>query len=166
MKQRIYRAKAVEWALAETSKGSEQIAVRFEITTPESEFNHITWYGYFTDKTFERTIESLRFCGWVDYDVSDIKGLDKNEVDLVIEDEENEQGAIHPKVRWVNRAGGLAIKAPLSGEKAKSFAASMRDKIKAMDAAAGTKPRPLAGQPPNIGAQDGPPPLTDKDLGF
>jgi hypothetical protein len=165
--QRRYAAKARTWGLGETDTGKEQVAIEFEILTAEAEFNHITWFGYFTEKTFDRTIESLRICGWEGNDLSDLQGLDKNEVELVIEDEEY-KGNLIAKVKWVNRPGGLALKAPLTGDKAKSFAAAMRDRIKALDAAGGFKakaPRP-SGPPPPVGSNGGPPPLTDDDIPF
>jgi hypothetical protein len=166
--QRRYAARAKTWGLGETSKGTEQIAVEFEILTEEAEFNHITWFGYFSDKTFERTIESLRHCGWTGHDLTDLTGLDANEVELVIEDEDDEDGNPRARVRWVNRKGGLALKAPLTGDKAKTFAASMRDKIKALDASAGrpTQAKPVAtAKRPPVGAHGiQTPPLTDDDL--
>lgn len=167
MMQRKYLARAKDWALSETKNGTEQIAVYFEISTPEADIPAITWFGFFTDKTWERTIESMRICGWTGSDLTKIEGLDANEVELVIEDEEHE-GRVRPKVRWVNKPGGIAIKAPLSGDKAKAFAAVMAQKIKALDASA---PKP-AGKPapkkpaPHIGTAGGPPPLTDDDLQF
>lgn len=172
--KRYYAAKAIEWGLGETSKGTEQVAVRFEILTENAEFNHITWYGYFSDKTVDRTIESLRICGWEGDDLTNLTGLDKNEVELVIGDEEDEDGNMRARVRWVNRPSGLALKAPLAGDKAKAFAASMRDKIRAIDAANGTPrksppkqaPKGNGSPPPNIGSNFGPPPLTDDDIPF
>lgn len=167
--QRRYEARARTWGLGETSKGTEQVAVEFQILTEGAEFNHITWFGYFTDKTYERTVESLRHCGWTGHDLTDLTGLDANEVELVIEDEDDEDGNPRARVRWVNRKGGLALKAPLTGDKAKSFAASMRDKIKALDASAGRPTQTATAKRPPVGAHGlppAPPPLSDDDLQF
>lgn len=168
MGQRKYLARATEWALGETDKGTEQVAVNFDIITPDAEMNTIVWYGYFSDKTWERTVESLRHCGWTGTDLADMQGLDANEVELVIEDETYE-GKTHQRVRWVNRpgGGGIALKAPLTGDKAKTFAASMRDKIKTLDASSGT-PRPKQAPRPPVRRSNGyePPPMTDDDLPF
>lgn len=163
-----YTAKAKAWGLGETDKGTEEIAVEFEILTEGAHVERITWHGYFSDKTWERTVESLRYMGWEGNDLADVQGLDMNEVELVVEDEEY-QGKVYAKVRWVNRMGGLAIKAPLTGDKAKAFAASMRDKIKALDASAPkakpaakkTAPRPVAAPYGNSA-----PAHTDDDLPF
>lgn len=133
-----YRAKARTWGLGESSKGTPEVAVEFVLSDPAMEGASITWHGYLTDAAFDRTVESLRHCGWTGDDLSDLAGLDAHEVDLVVVNEEYE-GKVHPKVKWVNKAGGLALKTPMTPEKAKAFAASMRDRIRAADAAKGKK---------------------------
>lgn len=137
--KRVYRAKAKSWGLGETKSGAEQVAVEFSILTEGAAETSLTWHGYFSEKTFDRTIQSLRYCGWSGDDMTNLEGLDANEVDIVVEDEEYE-GKTFAKVQWVNKPGGLQLKAPMAEEKAKAFAASMRDKIRALDAATGTKP--------------------------
>jgi hypothetical protein len=172
---RKYLARAASWDLGETAKGGEQIAVQFEILTEGAEFGTITWHGYFTDKSWEITIKALRTMGWLGTDLSLIEGLNTNDVELVIEDETYD-GQTFPKVKWVNRVGGLALKAPLSEEKRKAFAAMMRDKIKAFDATSDAPPpkqqpkaqpkpaqRRPAGPPPD---DFGPPPMSDDDIPF
>jgi hypothetical protein len=167
--ERNYKARAIDWGLGETANGKEQVAVQFEILTPDADIHYIAWHGYFSDKTYERTIESLRICGWTGVDLTDLTGVNANEVSLVIEDDEWE-GKVRPKVKWINRLSSLALRAPMSGDKLKSFAASMRDKIKAHDAAGGTpKPKTQPRQsapPPHIGATGGPPPISDDDIPF
>jgi hypothetical protein len=164
--QRKYLARAKDWALSETSKGDAQIVVYFEISTPEAEMAAITWYGYFSEKAWERTVESLRHCGWQGADLTDLSGLGDKEVELVIEDEEYD-GKVRPKVRWINKPGAMSIKAPLAGDRAKAFAAQMKDRIKALDAAAGKpKAQPKRAPAPHIGANGGPPPLSDDDINF
>lgn len=156
-----YKAKAKSWGLGESGTGKEQVAVSFDILTEGAELPNITWYGYFTEETMARTVESLRICGWKGDDLSVLDGLDANEVDLVI-DEEVYEGKTQTKVKWINRSGGLALKAPLSDERKKAFAAAMRDRIRAIDAAGGkrTATAPKASRPPD------PPPLTDQDIPF
>lgn len=148
-----YRAKAKSWALAEASTGNPEVAVEFEFAIDESQTASLTWHGFLGDNTFDRTIESLRFCGWTGDDLTDLSGLDTKEVVIVIENEEY-KGKVSPKIQWVNRAGGLAVKTPMSAEKAKTFAAAMRGKIRALDAAKGVKPPP---KPANGGAPKDPP---------
>jgi hypothetical protein len=164
--RRYYRARAIEAGLGESSTGKEQVAVSFEILTEGVPEKFLTWFGYFTDATANRTIESLRHCGWKGDDLTDISGLDQ-EVDLVVEEEEYE-GKQHTKVQWVNRPGGLTIKTPLSPDKAKAFSASMRDRIRALDTANGTRTAPARSTPRPAGGdkRPEPPPLGDTDIPF
>lgn len=173
---RRYIARAEQWGIGETDSGKPQVAVGFQILTEGADPGYITWHGYFTEKTADRTIESLRLCGWQGDDLTELTdsnpaaNLSANEVELVIEDETYE-GKTRAKVQWVNRPGGaLALKAPLVGDKLKAFAAEMRQNIRAFDAAKGVKrpaarPQSSTPPPPHIG-DDAAPPLTDDDIPF
>lgn len=166
--RRYKRAKAIEWALGHTSQNKEQIAVCFQLLDATEGPDRITWYGYFTEKTWERTIESLRHCGWEGDDLSDLSGLDTNEVDLVIEPEENDRGEWYDKVRWVNSRGGLALKDRMDEGEVKAFAQRMRGNILAMKKGGGQRSRtqrsgnsrsrsegaPPAGHPDDPGPSD------------
>lgn len=147
-----YQARAVQWRMCETKGGAEQVAVECAILNDDGTDADmkITWFGFFTDKTWKRSIEALRFFGWTGNDVTDLTGLDANVVDLVIAHEEWE-GKTRAKVQWVNApGGGLALKAPLVGDKAKAFAAKMKaliqDKEKGSAPAANGK-KPAAKKP-------------------
>lgn len=128
-----YRAMAVEWALGKTNGGAPQVAVRFETFEDDVPGESITWYGYFTEKTTERTLESLGYCGWTGDDITDLTGVESNEVQIVVEHETYE-GKVNAKVKWVNRpgGGGIAIKAPLDDAEKASFAREMKAKIISM----------------------------------
>jgi hypothetical protein len=150
-----YRAHAIEAALGETDSGKEQIAVRFKLLDVEGQ--EITWYGYFTEKSTEITLKALRTAGWKGSDLMDLSDLcapdSTPEVYIVVEHETYE-GKTSAKVKWVNGAGGLALKKALDPNKAKTFAARMRGQIAAFDRSAGTpKPAPARQQPDD----DGPP---------
>lgn len=125
MKPGTYKAKAVSGALGETSKGDPQVAVEFEVVEGEFAGQTITWFGYFTDRTTERTMQALRFAGWKTDDLSDLAGLGSTEVKIVCQNEEY-QGKTSLKVQWVNKIGGLALKAPMDASKAKAFAQRMK----------------------------------------
>ena len=64
IKNGTYRAKARTWALAESSRGTPEVAVEFVLSHPDANGTSITWHGYLSDGAFARTIESLRICGW------------------------------------------------------------------------------------------------------
>jgi hypothetical protein len=165
-----YRARAVSGGLGFAKNGTEQLGVDFVITEGPSEGQHVTWWGFFTDKTADRTIESLRIMGWQGDDLCDLTGIDQNPVDLVIEAEEYEDkrtGEIRSigKVRWVNRAGGLSLKDAMSPQQAREFAARMRGRVVAL----GGSKRPQA--PANGPARKPAPPppsqpAVDDDIPF
>lgn len=48
----------------ETKDGNPQVAVTFAILDGSQQGRRSTWFGYFTEKTTKRTIESLRYCGF------------------------------------------------------------------------------------------------------
>ena len=104
-----YKARAVEYQFGLAETGTEQVAVTFEITE-EGEFHGhtIVWFGFFTEATAERTVQALRTCGWDGDDLSDLRGLDRNEVVLVIEHDEY-NGKVQARVKWVNRSGAGRI---------------------------------------------------------
>lgn len=165
----IFRGKAQSWGLGETKDGKEQVAVTFALVVPAGapppEHSTVTWFGYFTEKTWARTIESLQHCGWKSDDLSDLSGLDANEVELVI-DEEEYDGKTQTKVRWVNKAGGgFQLKAPLAVDRAKGFAASMKDKIRGLNASKGAPPANGSGHPPTAATAPAPA-VSEKDVPF
>src|SRR6185436_7953269 len=121
-----YRARATDAKLGVAQTGSDTVAVAFELLDHPG--NHITWYGYFTEKTVERTMEALRYCGWTGDDVSDLAGIDANEVELVIEHEEDQKGTMRARVKWVNRPGSskAQLKTEMNDSQKRSFAAKMK----------------------------------------
>jgi hypothetical protein len=125
LEEGIFKARARDWKLGVTSNGKEQVAVAFRLEDGRT----ITWYGYFTDKTLDRTVETLRICGWDGNDPRDLTGLDRNEVALVIEHERDAVGQVRARVRWVNRPGGAQVKEELSGAALDRFADRLRGAI-------------------------------------
>lgn len=121
-----YRARALQGEFGYSpNKGTEQVVVEFELLDEQWRSERVTWIGYFTGNTTERTLEALRFCGWTGDDVTDLTGLGNGEVSLVIDHEEYD-GKLMAKVQWVNKGGLLAMKAPMSPDQKKAFAAKMR----------------------------------------
>ena len=162
-----YRAVPTEAILGLTDTGNEQIAVTFMLT--DGSARGAVWYGFFTEKTLERTVESLRYMGWTGNDLSEFEqgkpapsGFGE-EVEIVVE-QETYNGVTRSRVRWVNRVGGPTVKTALTGAQAVSFAARMKAKIAALDAAAkaagnGTAHPPVAPKPAAA-------PQEQDDLGF
>lgn len=172
--KRYVRSKAQEWALGESDNGKPYVGVSFKITDPaDKQEKFVGWKGFFTELTADRTIESLRYMGFEGDDVSNLVGLDKNEVEIVVEDEEYEDqqtGEVKTatKVAWVNQPRGPMVKTKLEGEKAKSFAAQMKERFRAVDAANGKRVSNKPGTAPAAAGPKGdePPPMTDNDIPF
>jgi hypothetical protein len=127
--RRYYRAKAKEWDLGKAETGTDQVAVVFEYVDGDQKGKRITWYGFLTDKTIDRTVEALKLLSDVEVpDLADLKGLDRNEVELVVE-EDTYNDKTRDRVVFVNRAGGLALKNRLDvGEKA-ALAERLRGRV-------------------------------------
>lgn len=123
-----YRAQALDGHLGHTSKGNEQIVIRFEIIEGPHKDQSILWFGFFSDACFDRTIQSLRHCGWKGDDISELTGIDTREVDVVVEHKEY-NGKVTPSVRWINQVGGGQVMNPAQ---AKDFAESVKARIAGM----------------------------------
>lgn len=119
------------------NKGSEYIRVYFATETGES----ISWDGYFSEKAVERTIESLRLCGcgFPSDDITNLEGLGSRQVEIVVENEEY-QGKLYPRVRWVNEPGAVGIAKPLEEPAKKALRAKTKGLVAASRVAAGVKP--------------------------
>lgn len=144
-----YRARAREWDLGMTGTGKEQLAIAFDFLDHPGE--SMTAYLYFTDETLDRTIKAMRDMGWTGNDLENITDLDRNEVTVVVEAEEDLEGKMRPRIKWINGSGGLALKQALDPNQRKAFAARMKAKVLMADRNAGRAP--VAAQP----ADDRPP---------
>ncbi len=153
--QGTHRARAKQWVLNEIN-GKHRLTISFELTDGPHKGQSIVWDGYFTDATWQRTFDSMRHCGWEGTDVGDLSGLDKNEVELVIE-QETYEGKLRDKVKWVNRLGGVGTRNALTGEALRSLADSMRSRATAHKQDYG-KPRAQR--------DNGPPEYTDEDIPY
>ena len=101
----MWNARAISAALSYAKTGKEQVVVSFAILDGPGEGQQIRWTGWFTDKTFERTIRSLRYCGWKGDDLSDLSTVGELDCQVTVEHESYE-GKSHAKVAWVNALGG------------------------------------------------------------
>lgn len=121
------RAKSWDY---DTTQGKQVfLKVLFEITGDGPYAGrHLRWDGYFSEKAFARTIESLEHCGWTGDDVGAVTDLDKNEVQLVVGLEEY-NGKTFNRVNWVNRAASLRVFSPPDDAQKSLFANEMRGKL-------------------------------------
>jgi hypothetical protein len=130
-----YLARAVDGAWGRTGTGIEQVAVLFKLETDRQ----LTWYGYLTDKTSERTMNSLITCGVTDLET--LAGLDTNEVELVIE-HDTYNGKTTAKVLWVNAlgSGGVHLKDKIEGSEKAGMLAKHKGNFLKLQRAAGVAP--------------------------
>lgn len=131
----VWKARACGSQLGHTNGGKPQLGIDLLILEGPSAGAHITWYGYFTEATFERTIETCRVLGWGGSDLSDLSGIDANEVNVVIDHEQNpETGEVHARAQWINALGGVVMKNRMDAGAAAAFAAEMKGRIIALGA--------------------------------
>ncbi len=118
-------------------KGTPQVAVVFEILRGPFAGQRITWMGYFTEKSQERTLKALRICGFEGDDLD--KFTDQrptNEAAIVVEVETYE-GKPRAKVAWVNDptfGGGMKMENALTGGELRKFGAKFKAALKAIPA--------------------------------
>jgi len=157
-----YNARATAAAYGHTSKGTDQIAVDFVITSsanPQYQGAHITWYGFLTKDTATRTLEALIACGCTD--LNTLEGLSANEVQLDVRHEPNLQGEMRARVAFVNKLGGIAMKSRMSNEEARSVTSRWQGKFAALRAR-GASSSPNA-RPASKGTPHDPPASTSPE---
>jgi len=152
-----YIGKVIDGGLAKAGTGSEQAALLCELGGDGPEKGtKLTFYGYFSEKTVDSTIEALRNAGWQGTDLEEVnrwKEVVPNPPDVefvirqkpVLDPETGEETAeTRPEVRFINRVAGLGVKERLSPQEAQSFAQKMKGRLLAFDK--------LSGAPKNNGA--------------
>ena len=108
-----YLARAYDAALGKASTGTQQVAVAFLIKEGPGQGKRRTWYGYFTEASAERTLKSLRACGWKGNKLTDLSTVGSRDCLIVIGHEADERnGEVRDRVQWVN-ALGAAVSNPL-----------------------------------------------------
>lgn len=160
--------------------GSEQIAVVFRITKGDYQGHEITWFGSFaSEKSTEIALKALRNCGWKGTNVTDLAGIDSEEVELVVSEDNDQDGNPRIRVQWVNKpgTGRVQMKQTMDPGAKAAFAARLKGQVIAMDkgggAAAPAKAAPAArngGAPARGrgfgGAPATPPEPNDDDIPF
>lgn len=124
-----YSAVCVSACVTETKSGKEFVSAEFRVARGELAGETVSWSGWLhTDKTADRTINSLRamgFAGTADDLASGDLGELLNEVSIVVEHADYE-GKTSARVAWVN-----PLKRTLAPDKAKALADRLRAKAAA-----------------------------------
>ena len=172
MKKIRTKARAVpdshEWGYAST--GTEQVGLRVVCLGGELDGQEVTWYGYFTEATEQRTLEALKTAGWDGTNVIDLPGLGTTEFELQLEEETDDKGNTYLRPAFINRIG-VAMKNKMDDGQKRAFAARLGALAGGARPAGRPAQRPAGGaraQAPANGEMpfDGAPPPSDADLGF
>src|SRR5687767_15165189 len=100
MEKAYYNARATSTPIiyGDSKDGAIQIAVEFCVEEHDQFTGEaITWVGHYTDKTAERTIESLIHAGWTGEELIELRGVPGSEalpemVQIVVEGEQDLEG--------------------------------------------------------------------------
>lgn len=147
-----------------SNNGNEQVAVAIEFLDGPNKGRRAVWYGSFTEKTEDRTLESLRYLGWSNDELFNMQGLGEAEAEAVLEEEEGQDGKMRIRVKWINRVRGPAFKNRLEGGDLASFSQRMKGKAVANRQkleGGGFKAAPLGN-----GSRNEAPPHSDDDIPF
>lgn len=100
--------------LTESSKGT--LGIAFNFTCPDGTIDHVIWV---TPASSERALETLDALGFGQEQLSEVENLDRieeftkgNECSIMVEDEEY-NGNVTAKVKWINKVGARKISNPL-----------------------------------------------------
>jgi hypothetical protein len=154
-----------QFGLTKGGDGKEpkkQVAVQFEIIEGPAMGSKLTWFGYFTDKTWNKTVEALRCCGFKGDDLYQIESqtLDQ-EVSIVVEPNTWE-GKTTMRIAWVNAASsGIKLANPMGSDDLRRFAATMKSRVAQVKPVEGKKAEKSAAQPAT--ANDEPTPPDDSE---
>lgn len=156
-----YQARALQAELGFADTGTEVVAVQFEVIDGEHKGARVTWRGYFTEKTARRSVESLKYAGWLG-DWFTWEGLGSETVQLdVQEDRDLKSGEVRgTRVAWVNPARA-PMKNSMDQSSRAQFAARMKGIVSEVLGSASAPQRPASPPrqpaPARRGGQGAPP---------
>lgn len=142
-----------------SKKGTEYVSAQFVIAPDEPfEGRSVPWTGWMTEKAMDRTLESLKMCGWDGVDIERLGPLDR-EVDIVVRHEVDERtGEVREaRVAFINEVGS----GPMGRSMDKGQLRSLAQRIKARQGrpAAANSRVSFGGDEPE--AEPAPPPAPD-----
>lgn len=143
----IYKGRAIAGSeqYGKTSNGNDQIVLELELDGGEK----VSTFLVFSDKAAPYSIQRLRKCGWTGDNLTDLAGIDANEVDVEVRYEEY-QGKMNMKVQIVT-SGGVVLEKQFDAKEKKAFGAKYAKLAASTPIAkpvAAAKPRPLPSSKP------------------
>lgn len=123
----IYKAKISNYGITNTKAGDPQIAVLFDFENQEKVPCEMTWFGTLKEgKGRDITLKALLTMGMRGNDIEALAGgLDsntlnpENPVNITIDEEPDQAGKYHMRVKWINSVGGAAFRDKLTKDEAK-----------------------------------------------
>lgn len=108
-----YRAKAGYGQFQTASTGTPELRIGFTILSGPQEGQQVYGSLFFTEKSYERAMESCEYMGLTPEDVAEQKldNLGSRECQIVVEHEEY-NGETRAKVKWINSIRGPAVEVP------------------------------------------------------
>lgn len=166
-----YVGRAMAWDLGSSTRGSDYICLRFEIMEGPEAGRSIRWNGYCTEKAIDRTMRTLRICGWKSDNIENLEGVQDNLVELVIDHRVSQDGKPFAEIKWVNSLNApLKLERPMDEGQRSMFVAKMKMYARQYPLVPGpparehdraiTQEQPAQREP---GSDDEPPPHTDAD---
>ena len=118
------------WGMSQN--GNLQLALVFELLEGGQQ---LSWVGTFASgPATDICLQALENCGWKGTDpIEDLSGIDSEEVELVVVEEEDLEGNLRTRVRWVNRpgAGRIKFKHPVGPAELAAFKGEIRAAVAA-----------------------------------
>lgn len=124
----------VRWGYS-PEKGTKQSLIYLVPLEGPLEGRPLPWFGYFTESSWKRTVESYRYLG---HKGDDLPGPDADldqivQVEIEDEDQFDEHGNVtgsRPRIAWVNRPHrAMSMSRPMSKDDFSKFAAQMRNRL-------------------------------------
>lgn len=146
-----YEARIVNYDITEDKKGNPQVAVLFSFTDQEGPKEY-TWYGGLSTEGGRKvTLKALLTMGFKGKNVADLAGGVESHalnvstpVEIDIQNEDY-QGKVYTKVKWINRLGGAKFANALSKQEAKAKLAALNldGELAAIRAETGNNVQPI-----------------------
>ena len=125
-----YRGQAIKGSeqYGQTKNGNDQIVIDLNLLDIGEK---VSTFLVFTDKAAEYSLDRLRACGWKGDDLSNLDGIDANEVEVEVKYEQY-NGETKMKVQIITGGGAVKLKDQLDDKGKKAFAAKYRDLAKSV----------------------------------
>ena len=130
-----------------TPNGTDQLVLDVDLPSLGRRVSTIL---YFSTNAAPYSLEKLRACGWIGDDVTDLKGIDANEITLEVK-YETYDGKERMKTNISTGGGRITLDSPMDAATKRGFAARMRALAKGAPVAPQTsapKPAPVAPEAP------------------